>query len=284
MKNRFETASTDLSLYLNLRRDSKIVNRIRKLIRHPLKYLSHFLYKLGMLPGADRTILTCFGSRMTIPLWDQNAVILFYTGTLAPEELSMTRYLQQILTKNDVFFDIGANLGYFSSLATACGASVHAFEPNGKLLPYLRENAGAEAVIISSAISDRVGTAEFFDTSETGKSGTSSLLRPKGSSLSLSIPVTTLDVYCERAEVPTVIKIDVEGAEERVLAGARAMLIAHRPIILMEVLKGERDAASQRAIGYLTDASYEAHGIAADGSLIPYTPDALNLVFIKKRS
>jgi len=220
---------------------------------------------------------------MTIPLWDQNAVILFYTGTLAPEELAMTRYLKQLLTENDVFFDVGANIGYFSSLAVTCGSSVHAFEPNDRLMPYVRKNAGAEVRIVHSALSDHIGTAEFFDTTASGKSGTSSLVRPKGESSTLSVPVTTLDAYCEHQEIPTVIKIDVEGAEAQVLTGGRKTITAHAPIILMEVLRGEREADSQRAITLLEECSYEKYAIAPDGSLIPYTPHALNLVFTKNK-
>jgi hypothetical protein len=50
------------------------------------------------------------------------------------------------------------------------------------------------------------------------------------------VPSVTLDAFCrERRIAPDVIKIDVEGAELRVLRGARAILTTHRPRVLCEV-------------------------------------------------
>jgi hypothetical protein len=50
------------------------------------------------------------------------------------------------------------------------------------------------------------------------------------------VPFTTIDRLCEeRGIVPSIVKIDVEGAEADVIRGARATLSAHRPIVCLEV-------------------------------------------------
>jgi len=58
----------------------------------------------------------------------------------------------------------------------------------------------------------------------------------------LLVPAVTLDWVAESQPPPTVIKIDVDGAEHRVLLGARALLRSQRPRLLVEVYERNEDA------------------------------------------
>jgi FkbM family methyltransferase len=279
----FADPASMLELYLNLRKSPILINRLLKFLRNPGKYISHQAYKLHINKFADRTILTCFNSRMTIPLWDQNAVVLYYTGTLAPEELAMTRYFLNELTPRDVFYDVGANFGYFSSLGNLVDARVHAFEPNPTIIPYLKKNVSGNVIINELALNDSEGVVQFYDMSLSGKSGTSSLVSPKSPSREIKVRSLTLDSYTRVNEPPTLLKIDVEGREYAVLSGGRKMLERYSPIVVIEALRGERSENLARSLRLLKELGYRPFWIGHGGRLRPGMPDtALNLVF--KRS
>jgi hypothetical protein len=87
------------------------------------------------------------------------------------------------------------------------------------------------------------------------------------------VPVARLDsVWAARSSssTPSFVKIDVEGAEALVLAGAARLLDAHHPIVLMEV---HNAAAGRAAIAQLTAAGYRCWRIDAGGRLAPLTGD-----------
>lgn len=141
------------------------------------------------------------------------------------------------LKPESVFFDIGANVGYYSVLASLImgpNGKVVAVEPSPRIAQVLKENVGREAkspvVIEETAIGAKPGHAYLhFDAKESG----ASYLGRDGSE-GEKVEVITLDILSERHGLPDVIKADVEGLEGDLLAGGRETLRSGGPAIFME--------------------------------------------------
>lgn len=128
---------------------------------------------------------------------------------------------QMRLRPDDLFVDVGANVGIYSVLAADIGASVIAVEPNQAAASVLQQNLAmnrANAEVYIAALSDRAGTV-FFD-SESDATG-------HISSHGVPVACQTLDELLGD-RVAAGVKIDVEGAERLVLEGATRALQEQR--------------------------------------------------------
>ena len=141
-------------------------------------------------------------------------------------------FLSSRLSSADVFVDLGANAGYYTCLARHSGARVVAVEPAARNLDLLfkniRGNGWSDVEIFPVGLGAQPGLATLYGDGTgaslvTGWSGISEVWQR-------TIPLTTLDVLIARrfADQRLLIKIDVEGAEHAVLAGASETL-ARRP-------------------------------------------------------
>jgi FkbM family methyltransferase len=161
-------------------------------------------------------------------------------------EESETRLMRAGVRKGDTVFDIGANIGWFTLLAaTRCGVTghVHAFEPHPVISRYLRrsvvdshldpivtvhelalDEADGQATLGAEVNTANPGHNHFLADSEQNAAGFERHL----------VARRRLDDLLPEA-VPQFIKMDVEGAEMRVLRGARALLKRARPRILSEL-------------------------------------------------
>jgi len=135
----------------------------------------------------------------------------------------------------NVVYDIGANVGYYTLLAsTLVGETglVMAFEPLPANLIYLRKHLTLNGVyntqIFEVAVSNENGTAMFSEMSERSVGH----LERTGK---LEVQVVKLDTLYENGVIPPpdVMKIDVEGAEHQVLTGALSILEEHHPVIFL---------------------------------------------------
>ena len=145
--------------------------------------------------------------------------------------------------RGGVFYDIGANIGFYSLIASSIvgpTGRVLAFEPGNFNLPFLRENAA------------QVGNVEVCDFA-IGKSDGSMTFDRRGGAMSgrlLSDTVQAVDPTAVKVRSidslvsagfpqPDVLKIDIEGGEIDALEGAVATL-RRRPVILLELHQGEK--------------------------------------------
>lgn len=141
--------------------------------------------------------------------------------------------LIKCLPPGSTCLDVGANIG-LTTIATAVGnpnIRVIAFEPvpsNAALLAQNIQTNGIEnCTIVNTAVGDHVGRVSINDNGPWSIVGGGSV----------EVPMTTLDTYCAEQLPGTridFIKIDVEGYEPNVLAGAAQILAQWRPIIFME--------------------------------------------------
>jgi FkbM family methyltransferase len=157
-----------------------------------------------------------------------------------------TAFLKSIFRVGDVFFDIGANLGWYSLvLGRSCpGAQIFAFEPIAVTVDMLKKNISLNRLqnieVVSLGMFNKEDELTFLFAPDV--SGATSL-RLTGQSRGCTAiqevlcKTTTLDIFCASTNtLPTLLKIDVEGAELMVFQGAEKTL-AHTPIILVELLR-----------------------------------------------
>jgi FkbM family methyltransferase len=135
-------------------------------------------------------------------------------------------YLLHVLTPDDLFVDIGANVGSYTILACAAkGAKGMCFEPVPSTFERLMDNLRINDLVgrveaRNVGLSDEEGDLAFTSEEDTtnhivaGDEQASNVVRVK---------VLPLDAILEGA-TPSLLKIDVEGFEMRVLAGARRVL------------------------------------------------------------
>jgi FkbM family methyltransferase len=130
-----------------------------------------------------------------------------------------------------IVFDVGANIGAYTVLFaqwTGAAGRVFAFEPSPQSIAGLREqlrlnDLSDRVEIVEAAVSERAGTAAF-DCG--GASGTNALVTDAGRGAHvIRVETTSLDAFCaSRGVHPSIVKIDVEGAELEALRGARETL------------------------------------------------------------
>ena len=236
------------------------------------KYLIFTLHRFGLKEEAVATLF--FGKRLRLPLSDPNARRIYFMGTLGvPRERALTAFLCRTVRPTDVFYDVGASFGFYSFLMGAGieGGEVHAFEANDRVYQYLRENThGTHIHPVHVAVQNTPGTATFYDSIT--DSSSSSLLkaadRDADAYAAQTVTATTLDQYVKTHTPPTVVKIDVEGAELSVLQGGEDTLRHHKPIIILEVWGKERGKKHHaNAVAFLEERGYTPHTITLSGVL-----------------
>lgn len=141
-------------------------------------------------------------------------------------------------------FDVGAHIGLYAipgSRVLAPGGRCVAFEPaaaNADMLERHRQyNNAANVEIVRALVGERDATAVSFFEQPTvvGMNGLA-VRKHRERYVETRRPQIALDGFCAaRGLVPEVIKIDVEGAELRVLRGAKALLAQYHPVLILSV-------------------------------------------------
>ena len=216
---------------------------------------------------------TFWGQTLLAPFPDYRS--LLHHGLLDARELPVEDFFVQNLTEHDVFFDVGANIGFYAALAQALGAKAYAFEPTPRTFAILKRNVPT-AILINKALLDKEGEISFTDFGV--ENAGSNMVAKKGDG-NIKVQTITLDAFCKENNIyPTYIKMDVEKAEAYVLAGAKEVL-SKRPTLIIET-------GDQQVIAQLISLGYEAYHYnhAASGAATRYSlgeePHSANLLFI----
>lgn len=161
-------------------------------------------------------------------------------GIYEPEVAAV---LLTALEPSDLFFDIGANIGVHTLVAASQKAYTHAFEPVPRLARRLRQNIRLNRFdslvsVFEVALSKSEGQATLYIAARKDD-GSHSLIEgvPATSIKAIPVTTTTIDLHVKMSGcgVPSLIKIDVEGAEAWVLDGACDTLAQpNRPVIVLE--------------------------------------------------
>ena len=147
------------------------------------------------------------------------------------------RFLPQIVPAGRNAIDVGANKGVYSHLLARLCPQVDCFEPSPKMYKMLTHYLPANVTAHQVALSDRAGVAELIvPLHSSGYSNQTASLNPRkrgdGAGI-VAVTQRTLDSY--GFTNVGYIKIDVEGFEEAVLAGARETIARERPTLQIEL-------------------------------------------------
>jgi len=125
------------------------------------KKLTWFLHKIY-----KRILIFLIFKLKTFPVkikkktfWDEEIVMigirpysLYNAGYIGNDDLFVTKYIINNLNKNNVFIDVGANIGFFTLIASnlvGSGGQIYAFEPIPSTYEYLKTNVSKKSNLSS---------------------------------------------------------------------------------------------------------------------------------------
>lgn len=227
--------------------------------RHPLARRARLRTAWNILNWQLRSTLTKGTHRVG---WIGNTVLMarkrmtgatgnIYYGLHEFEEMG---FLIHLLRPEDLFVDVGANIGSYTILAASvCGAEVIAFEPDPGTYGSLFDNINANNIqskveVIQKAVGSEEGEISF----STGLDTMNHVVAPGSGAANASlrtVQVTSLDQVL-RGKQPVMMKIDVEGHEPSVVAGA-AEVLANPSLLAIEI-----ETVDQAVLKALTEAGF----------------------------
>ncbi len=219
-----------------------------------------------LLKGIKKVVPTNFilpvTGTLTLPIGEQKTIkiaanetchlakILYWNGTA---NFEFTTIFKKLIKEVDVFFDIGANIGYYTILANAMNpkTKIYAFEPARGPYHFLMRNVVLNKVnntkVEPIALSQQNGEITFYEVvipkysyiehHLTGMSNTENSWQ-SDSTESYQVKTVKVDEYVTAQNLPSLdlIKIDTEGTEHHILGNALASIKKYLPIIICEVI------------------------------------------------
>ncbi len=262
-----------------------IGNRWSRFLHAPMRYLVGVgywkLFYSFKKKGWSKKAKTFWGTEMNL-LLPAGLDIFLTGGKTDPSEIALSKFLIRQLEAGDSFFDIGAHLGFYSLLAAHLvgeNGSVFSFEASSKMFDLLQTNAKSLPNIecINKAISNKTEMVEMlqfdlayseFNSLELAQYQNQEWLQ-KANGKKENVQAISLDDYLLAPKrMPNIIKIDVEGAEAKVLEGAKALLQNHAVLVAMEYVLDQRgNAEHEAAIKFAGSLGYQVHLIDDNGEI-----------------
>ncbi len=193
-------------------------------------------------------------------------------------EHDSTEIVSSTLKEGDVFFDLGANVGYFTLLAAQFvgrRGQVYAFEPVPEIFAKLEQNVKLNGfnhvTLVNAAVTDRSGKVAIEDVSCLTNLGTASLVPRQPGIPMLEVPAVSLDEFCRSHTITRIklIKMDIEGAEMLALRGMSDLLSASRaPDLLCEVddaLLSRMGARAEDLCEFLSSLGFQIYRLTPRG-------------------
>ena len=208
------------------------------------------------------------GFRMNLDLADPEQLKVYFFGHY--HERYEADLVQRLLGEDDVFWDIGANVGYFTLVAATAlknRGQIIAFEPGKNAYARLTENLALNPwrniQTYPVAVADREGEAVLHLLGDIADSSASLYPAAQAQAGQEVCRTVALDHFLdsEGLRPPDLIKLDAEGAELAVLQGAKGIIAHTPPLFLMEMEEKNLRAAgaSKAAVAqFLTGCGYRA--------------------------
>lgn len=184
-----------------------------------------------------------------------------YLGMMEPEQ---TTAMASEIGEGAIFFDIGANVGYYSMLVSKLAGpsgKVFAFEPLPANIEFLKQhislNSADNVSLEPVALSDKAGVVRF-------SFGANRAEGHIGEDGDIEVRTITLDEFVADKQIgPTVVKMDVEGAEQQVFIGGAETFETYHPLIFLSTHSPELRSwclAHLKELGYTTEPLMEGDG------------------------
>jgi FkbM family methyltransferase len=213
------------------------------------------------------------GEWITLPVDSHFASEAFITR--ANVDWGSERLLYSLLGKNQgVFLDVGANIGYYSLYIIPSVTAAYSFEPDPRVRLSLERNVRSKPNIevIPCAVGAVHGKTQFVLAQSAEVSHVSKI--GESSESQIEVKITTIDAFVAlRSLKVTAIKIDVEGNDSEVIAGALAVLMQQRPLVLTEATPDAQLFMLARKVGYHVFA-YVRHHKTRARSFVELVPEA----------
>lgn len=224
------------NLWLALRRSSVL----RKLYAHrafagPMRIASQLLVppsgrrRVRVRAGPAKGLLLELDPRWEHACWD---------GSYEPEAVAT---FMKFVKPDGVVFDIGSGLGFYALLAGRAGANVVTFEPDPEnarsIIRHLEINHLEERIRVVQQAAFSCNGWLTLERSDGMSAHQNAKVRADlaETAADARVACTTLDDFIASNPQPSVVKIDVEGAESEVLKGADQLFRTHRPVLVCEV-------------------------------------------------
>jgi FkbM family methyltransferase len=274
-----------------------LISTLRFIVNHPLNtdrkanaLLGFLKWQVGsrLVPGSV-VMEWVAGARMIIQPGDTGMTQNVYCGLHDFEDMS---YVLHVLTPQDLFVDVGANVGSYTVLACAARAARGlCFEPVPSTFRRLLDNLAinnlsSRVKSLNIGLSNQDGELRF--TSDENCTNHVTVIEDDQAS-QVTVPTRRLDSIL-RDESPTMIKIDVEGYETPVLDGADAALSnSSLHSVLMELNgSGSRYGFDEEHIlRRMTDygfSTYQYHPFTRELSRLPKKSSGNNTLFLRNEN
>lgn len=193
-----------------------------------------------------------------------------YVGLMEYEDMS---FLLHYLQEDDLFYDIGANVGVYTILASKVKkANTVSIEPLPLTYEKLLDNIQINR--LNNVISKNIGLS--FEPSKlyfTTNKDTMNSVALSSDTSKLEVNVDTLDNISDKFGIPQIIKIDVEGYETNVLRGAKKVLEGDTLEVIILELNG-----SGEKFGFYDD---NIHNDLLDYGFFPYTYNPFTRMLVR---
>lgn len=235
---------------------------------------------------------TAFGAKISGNTRELLQQYVYYFGLWEPQ---LTHWISKRLRPGDTFIDVGANIGYFSLLASRLvgdSGTVVAIEASRSTFDALQANLARNRICnvrtIHKAVSDTAGIVDVYRGPES-HIGLSTIFAEeaskRGAQLEGKVQAAPLAMILDEDEIRNarLIKIDVEGAEWSVVSGMRPLLDSSREDleVMVEIdpeCLEQQDKKPEDILRVFADAGFHAYQLENDyrgeSHLPPFTQKA----------
>lgn len=280
----------------NAERPQTLASTLGFIVRHPhnrkrrLRALLTFAAWQAWKRTTHRPITATYWNKLRIRVHpdSRSASLALYTGLPEYDDMLFTA---RFLKPGDVVIDVGADIGLYSLLAASRTGSgrVIALEPHPVAAGRLRENAALNLLsnveVRAEAAGAEPGTAQLTANLDT----MNHIVTDSQASGAITVPVLTLDSLVGSGEQVALVKLDAEGFEAAVLAGA-SRLLNDRAVIawVVEVngLGGRYGSNDRTVLERFERFGYRPYRYVADRNLLetadrPTGEAEWNLIFVR---
>lgn len=173
----------------------------------------------------QKTIIKTLFNGSKIVLFRHNPVASAFVYTDVPDKAEID-LLRSLADNQTIFLDIGANIGAYSLLMCDKAKAIYAFEAHPKTAELCKQNFKLNNLAVENVLTFAVSNdnqAKLFTNLSEGQPTNSRSNTVKNT---IHVPAMTLDEFVEHQrfdrETPFLVKIDVEGFEHEVFAGAKS--------------------------------------------------------------